>query len=442
MANWQKHLAAIVAGGFLTLSVSGVWAAPVELSLNDSIALALQNNPAIKVAEADKDAASWKIKEAKTSKSPMLSFDHTSARASYDGGTKVVPDGNGGARSFDFSSGIANNYSNNVTLSLPLYTGGKAEGVIEQAKLGYESADYSVAKTKQQIKLDATTAYYNVLQTRNLVTVADESVNSLTAHLKNVQAHYDVGTVAKSDLLRSEVELANAQQYLIKAQNAADLAVANMNNVIGLPLGSELALKEELQYQKYEITLEDSIDYALAHRPEAAQAAIGVEAAKEGRNIAKSGYRPTLGLAAANSWDDDDFPGFENDNWSVGLKANFNIFDSGLTKSKVEQADASIAKAEQQAKQVTDGIQLEVRQAYLNMQEAEKRIDTTKVAVDKAQEDFKIAQVRYGAGVGTNIDVLDAQVALTQAKTNYIQALYDFNTSKAELEKAMGATVE
>jgi len=98
-------------------------------------------------------------------------------------------------------------------------------------------------------------------------------------------------------------------------------------------------------------------------------------------------------------------------------------------------------KQTEQARQSRDSVQLEVRQAFLNMKEAEKRIETSKVAVDKAEEDFKIAQVRYSAGVGTNLDVIDAQLALTQAKTNNIQALYDYNTSKAKLDKAMGIPV-
>ena len=429
MNKWRKQLAAFVAASLLTLSAGTVWADPVNLSLEESIALALKNNPSIKVAEAEAEAAAWKITQAKSGKLPTISFNHTSGRGSYD-------------NPLTGTSGIANNYGNNVTLTLPLYTGDKVESAVKQAKLGHEVANLGLAKTKQQLKLDVTTAYYNLLHTRNLVVVAQEAVNNLTEHLKNVQAHYEVGTVAKSDLLRSEVELANARQNLIKAQNVASLAEASLNNLIGLPLDSELVLAEELQYQKVEITLEECISYALANRPEAAQAKLAIAIAEEGRDIAKSGYLPTIGLSARNEWSDDKFPGFENDNWQVGASLSLNIFDSGLTRSQVKQADAAIAKAQQQAQQIFDGIQLEVREAYLSMIEAEKRIDTTQVAVAKAEEDLKIAQVRYAAGVGTNIDVLDAQVALTQARTNFIQALYDFNTSKAKLEKAMGVAVE
>jgi outer membrane protein TolC len=118
------------------------------------------------------------------------------------------------------------------------------------------------------------------------------------------------------------------------------------------------------------------------------------------------------------------------------------LFDTNLTLSKVKQAETEVAQATEKFRQTKDSVSLEVRQAYLSMKEAEKRIETSQVAVAKADEDFKIAQVRYSAGVGTNLDVIDAQLALAQAKTNYIQALYDYNTSKAKLDKAMGVTVK
>ena len=263
----------------------------------------------------------------------------------------------------------------------------------------------------------------------------------LAAHLKNVQAQYEVGTVAKSDVLRSEVELANAQQNLIKAQNTYELAVSSLNNVMGLSLDTELAIKEDLKYEKYSQSLKDSIGYAMVHRPEVIQADANIDAAQKDIQVAKSGYRPSLTFQGAQDWNKDKFPGDDNSNWSLSLIASWTAFDSGVTDAKVKQADAATEKAKQQAKQTRDSVQLEVRQNYLSMQEAEKRIDTSQVAVEKAEEDFKIAQVRYSAGVGTNIDVIDAQVALTQAKTNYIQAMYDYNTSRAKLDKAMGIEV-
>ncbi len=257
-----------------------------------------------------------------------------------------------------------------------------------------------------------------------------------------MQAQYDVGTVARSDVLRSEVALADAQQSLIKAQNNFDIAVANLNNVMGLSHGTDIRLKEDLKYIKLGITLDDGIKYALQNRPDVIQADANVKYYKEGVKVSRAGFLPSLSLSGSNNWNDDRFPGAQNSNWQVALTASLTLFDTQLTLSKVKEAEANVVKYDETARQTKDSAALEVRQAYLGIKEAEKRIETSKVAVDKAQEDFNIAQVRYNAGVGTNLDVIDAQLALAQAKTNYIQALYDYNTSKAKLDKAMGIEVK
>lgn len=422
--HWKKRLTMALTSGFLVLNTAIALAAPVELSLDESIAMALQNNPAIKMADADRESAHWAVKEAKGAKMPTIGLTHTDTRS------KSTPTAIAG-----------NSFSNSLALTLPLYTGGKAEAGIEKAQLNLKVNDLAVDKSKQQIKLNATNGYYTILQTINALKVSQESVDMMDAHLKNVQAQYAVGVVAKSDVLRSEVELANYQQKLIVAQNNFDIAISNFNNIVGLPLETEVKVKDELQHGKYQLTLDESIAYAMVHRPENIQADYAVAIAKENVKVAKSGHLPTLSASAAKGWKDTTFPGTEENNWSVGLTASWNVFDSGVTNSKIKQSDAAVIKALEQSKQTKDSVQLEVRQAYLNMNEAEKRIETTQVAVAKAEEDFKISGVRYSAGVGTNIDVIDAQVALTQAKNNYIQAMYDYNTSKANLEKAMGIPV-
>lgn len=403
-----------------------VWGAPLELTLTDSIRLALQNNYTIKMALADRQAAYGKIAENQAGALPTLSYAHTEARllpAPTD--TKPNPT-------------VKDNFDNKLTLSYPLYTGGRVEGLVSQAKLGLTVADLNVIKTRQQVKLDATTSYFNVLQTGNLVALNQESVDRLAAHLKNVETQYNAGTVGNPDVLRSEVELADAKQSLIKAQNNYDVALATLNNVLALPLKTSILIKDNLQYQPYTHSQDDCLSFALANRPEAVQTEKNIAIAKEGINIAHSGKMPTVNLNGSEDWYDTSFPGDKNNNWSVNLVLGFNIFDSGLTNAKMIQAEANLQKSYDQQRQTMDAIQLELQQAYLGLREAEKRIETSQVAVTKAEDDYKISLVRYSAGVGTNLDVLDSQVALTQAKTNYVQALYDYNTSNAKLDKAMG----
>ncbi|MCC5464201.1 TolC family protein [Pelosinus baikalensis] len=424
---WKRQLMAALTGGFLVLHTVSGFAAPIELSLEESIARALQNNPAIKIADADRQGAEYNIRVAKGGKLPTLKLEHSDGRSKT-----YVKD----------TASIGNEFGSSVTLEMNLYTGGEVEGAVEKAKIGLKVADLDVEKSKQQIKLDATNGYFTILQTRNTVKVDQESVDQMAAHLKNVEAQYNVGTQAKSDVLRSQVELANNQQVLTKAQNAYELAVSNLNNIMGLPLNTEIQIKDELVHEPYNLSLEDSINYAMSNRPEAIQADHNIEIAKQSVKIAKAGNLPTVAASASKKWADDDFPGTDDNGWSIGLKATWTPFDSGVTNAQIKKSNSEVEKSLQTAKQTKDTVQLEVRQAYLNMIEAEKRISTSQVTVEQAEEDFKIAQVRYSAGVGTNTDVIDAQVALTQAKNNYIQAMYDFNTSKANLTKAMGVPVE
>ena len=243
-------------------------------------------------------------------------------------------------------------------------------------------------------------------------------------------------------MLRSQVELANAKQSLIKAENAYQIAEANLNKIVGLPMDTQLKLDNILVYTPYDNDMQYCLDYAAKHRPELEQAKQQVEAAKGALRVAISGHMPQVAATASQSWKDSNWPGDENGNWGVGVTVSMNIFDSGVTVSKIHGAEADLAKAHETYRDTVDAVNLDVRSNYLNLREAEKRIDTTKLAVSQAEEDYRIAQLRYMNGVGTNTDVLDAQVALTDAKTNYLQAMYDYNTCKTNLETAIGVPMQ
>jgi outer membrane protein TolC len=239
-------------------------------------------------------------------------------------------------------------------------------------------------------------------------------------------------------VLSSQVQLANAQDSLSQAQKEYDVAVAKLNNVIGLPLSSQPILKQELTYQKYPSSLEECQQYALTNRPEMAKYQAKVGSAESDVKIAQSGFSPAVDFSLSENWSDTEFPGANNNEWHASLTASMNLFDSGLNKSKVKQKEYSLDAVKEQARQQRDTILLEVREAYVSMREAEKRIDTKKVAIAQAEESLMIAETRYRLGVGTNLAVFGAVVALNTAKLNSNKALYDYNSGKAQLEKAMG----
>lgn len=426
----NKTITAVLLSGSLFLGGSNLAFAQdtVDLTLDNTVEMALENNRTIKQAVYDTDSARWALSEAKGQKGFSISWQTAAAAV--------------GGETYDLQNRDSS-YQNVVEASIPLYTGGQLENNIKGKEIGVDISDLTLENTKQQIKYDTTKGYYNILQCRNLVGVNQETVDQLQAHLDTVNAKYAAGTVAKSDVLRSQVELADAKQNLVNAENNYDLSISSLNNLIGLPIDTKINIQDELKYTKYDLSLAECMDLAMNNRPDGIAAAKSVEQAKTSVKVAQAGNLPQVSAYASYTIDGDD--AFNNDaaeQSEVGVKASWSIFDNNVTKSQVRQAEAALAKAEENVQYVNEGIQLEVHQAYLNLLSAEKNIQTTSVAVNQASEDYNIAQVRYTAGVGTNIDVMDAAVALTTAKTNYVQALYDYNVSKAQLDKAMGLPVD
>lgn len=434
--NYMRKLTALVLGGLLTTTMaSAAMAESVDMTLEESVRTALDNNYNIKQQEAEYDSAVWARHQARRSFGPTVNWQSTA--------TKM------GGKYYD-SANLSRSFGNGLTLTMPIYTGGQLEGAIKAADLAMNANELGLELCKQQVKAATMSAYYQALQAKNQIKVAQDSVNTLTEHLKNVNAQYTVGTVAKSDVLGTQVQMANAEQNLINANNSYDVAIASLNNVMGLPTDTELNLTDSLDYNVYEIPLEECTAYARNNRPDVLMADYQVAIAEAGVQQAKAGYMPKVSAQASKSWagedpfgsDETDKRYGQNNNWTAGVVLSWDIWDNNVTQSKVNQSKAAVAKAEAAAENTRQSGDLEVRTAYLNLKAAEKSINTTQVAVDKAQEDYKIAQVRYAAGVGTNLDVMDAEEKLAQAQTNYYTALYNYNSSKAALDKAMGIMVD
>ena len=406
----------------------------VALNLDDAMLRAFQTNPTVSIAQYELDSARASYNAARQSRGISISASHTTQRKGND---DAHQDTTG-----LWTKGIGNTHANGLTASLPIFTGGKLSGTIKQAKANYQYNEVGVQRTYNEMRSTVTDGYFNMLQADNIQKLSAESVTRLEDHLKNVQAQYDVGVVAKVDVLRSQVELANAKQTLIQAENAYQVSEANMNKIVGLPMDTNLKLDNLLVYNAYDKNMDDCLAYAAEHRPELMQAKYNVDAAKGALMVARSGHMPQVAASATQQWYDSNWPGDENGNWGVGVNVSMNVFDTGVTLSKIHGAEADLKKAEETYRNTVDSVNLDVRSNYLGLREAEKRISTTKLAVEQADEDYRIAQLRYMSGVGTNTDVLDAQVALTQAKTNYTKALYDYNTSKTALETSIGVPME
>lgn len=439
--KFSKRLLLLSAALTLFVSQSAFAGETVELNLEDAMQRAFNTNPAITIAGYERDSARASYNAARNSRWITIEGTHVTRRSGYDDNIVKKTDATG-AWHGEYYKAIGNEHTNSLTASMPIYTGGKLEGTIKQYKAGYLYSEQGVQRAYNEMRNTVTNGYFDMLQADNLQKLGRESVDRLADHLKNVEAQYEVGVVAKVDVLRSQVELANAKQSLIQAENKYQVAEANLNKIVGLPMDTQLKLDNILVYTPYDNDMQYCLDYAAKHRPELEQAKQQVEAAKGALRVAISGHMPQVAASASQNWKDSNWPGDENGNWGVGVTVSMNIFDSGVTTSKIHGAEADLAKAHETYRDTVDAVNLDVRTNYLSMREAEKRIDTTKLAVSQAEEDYRIAQLRYMNGVGTNTDVLDAQVALTDAKTNYLQAMYDYNTCKTNLETAIGVPMQ
>jgi outer membrane protein TolC len=292
----------------------------------------------------------------------------------------------------------------------------------------------------QQIRYQTTEAYYQVLQCLALVNVRQEAVNTLQEHLKKVTDQYEEGVTAKSDVLSSKVRLASEQQSLVTAENNYYKSMASLKNIIGFPQEGDLEIDDNLTYEKYDLSLKDCTNYALENRPDYLAAKYSVKSAEAEIKSAKSGTRPKVSATVEKNMSSEgaNFNEDHNGSWSAGVKAQWNIFDNGITSAKVEQAKSALRKAKSTEKKAKEDILLEVNAAYLDLTAAETNIKTTKSAIELAKEDYEIAQMRYSEGIDTNLAVMEAQEKLTEAQNNYYNALYTYYISKSHLDKSIG----
>ncbi len=426
----RKKVGVVAMALMLSMVGSVASAEKLDITLDEGIRLALERNYSIEASASDLDSAYWGLREARRNAGPKASWSSSAYKVggkAYEGWPH---------------DGL---YANQFSLSMPVYSGGMVENNIKAAEMGLSGAELELERTKQNIRNTVSKDYYNILKCRSEVEVYQESVNNLKAHLDNVDAKFRAGVVAQKDVLSSEVSLAQGKQQLVTAVNDLHVAVATFNKDVGLPMETETVPREQLAYEQYTATLPECDDYARLHRPDLFQKQFNLHQKKAEMDVAKSGMRPKVDAAVSRNIGGSS--PFKNDNitsdsWSAGLSLKWNVFDSGVTTAQVNRKKSAVHRAEAELKDKVNSVKLEVHTAYLNMRAAEENIGTMQEALTKAQEDYRIEMVRYEAGVGTNLEVMDAQDKLVSAKGKYISALYKYNTSKASLDTAMGVPVD
>lgn len=403
-------------------------AAAMDIDLKGAVTTAIQNNRDITIAELKRREAEADVSAAAAKKNPSVSYSWQRNQYPTQVVTTVV-----GTQSSNHG------YSQGINVSWPIWTFGKVEGAIDAARYQKNIADLTVYKTEADTKLAAVQAYYQYLEAVKLAEVQAQSVTDYASHLNNVQQQFDAGIVAKLDVLSSNVSLANAKQKSIAADNTRDVAEANLNNIMRIPMNTTLnPLDKNFPEPEFDLTMEQAILMAQKYRWELVEADYGVRAAEASLRSAKAGYLPTVSVGGGYSWKEASVTAVDKDDWAVQGGLSWSLWDGGATQASVKKADAAVKTAQETLLQAREKIELEVRQDYLNVLSYKEQIRAAEASVAQAEEAYKIATVRYSSGVGINLDVLDAELALNTARTNYITALYNYNIGLATLEHAMG----
>ncbi|MDD2707925.1 MAG: TolC family protein [Verrucomicrobiae bacterium] len=344
--------------------------------------------------------------------------------------------------------GDQNNWNVTLEITQSLYTGGRNDALLKNQKALMEAALFELQSVVNNVLLSVRERYYAILLARAEVVVQEQYIQLLEEELHSERNKHEAGTVSSFNVLRAEVALANGRTPLIRARNNLRLALDELTQVLGLAPKRETdaltpirVVKEQMAYRPYYLELATALQVAQDQRPEFKRLNKMMESQAQMVRYQKAGHQPQLDAffdygvqqASYSSHLDEEVHG-----WTVGLRGVWNIFDGLATEGRIKQAKSDMMLALLELEQTRLNVDVEVRRAFSTYVEASELLAASKKVVQQAQESLRLARARFDVGAATQLDVLDSQVALTQARTNEVRALYDYNVACFRLNKAMG----
>lgn len=408
------------------------------LSLTDALNLSLQQNRAIKKSQRDVEAAQGVSLQTRAIAVPKV----------LASGKYTATDSAATEAFFPGQVLVDQNWDASIQVVQSIYEGGRLVSSLRAAKLAKEQAFLQHQTVVADTLLATRVAYYDVLVAAQDIVVRDASVTLLAKELDEQSRRYEAGTVPRFNVLRAEVAVANARPALIRARNSHRIAKNNLTQLLGYDLPREvwenipLQLTDTLNVAPFTIELPIAIQQALERRTELGALRKAEQLRKEDITSARSGRRPSLQAFAGWGWRNSSLTTDlrdEVDGWKVGVQMNWNIFDGFATRGKVVQAKAAHEKSLVELDDTGSKVELEVRTAYSVLIGASEVLESQKKVQEQAEEALRLAHSRADAGTGTQLDVLSAETALTEARTTQTQAQYDYAVAIARLERAIGA---
>ena len=401
-----------------------IWRGP--LTISQAVGVALEHNRQIQIAMQERVKAKGLLIEATSGALPQVNFT-----GSY-------------TRSDTPFMGTPDNRSIGLGLTQPIYLGGSVRAAIRGAKINIDIAEEVLRQSCQEVLFQVQKGYYDVLLARELKRADEEQVSLARSHLENVEKRLKEGVASKFDLLRAQVALANARAQAIQSQNAVHLAVTAFLKTLGLSPQSQVDFLDELVYEEMVSEFDQEEARALIYRSDLRQAALNIRYQKESIEIAKADFRPRLNFLASYNYVRP-FAAI-GDVWGDELSATVAlevpVFDGFRTKGKVMQEEASLEALKTLALDLEETMRQELQEAFLSIDDAREFVESQEANVTQAEESLRLAEVGYKNGVNRLIEVHDARVALTQARRNLCQAVYNHMLAKLLLERATGVLGE
>lgn len=401
----------------------------IDLTLDTCIQIALGNNPQINEAFHDILASDARIKQVWSNYFPQLTWQ--------TGYTRI--------RQLQLSDALGRTltYSyyllGEITLQQMLYDFGVTQNQATIRRLDYEGYKSTLAATINDVIYQTKDAYYNLLYTFENRKVASDTVDKFELFYNQAKAFYEIGTNPKVDVTIAEANLSDAKLKYIQADNAVNLAIAKLNNVMGVPFIDKYNVPDKLRYQPVDINFEQAIEIAREARPELKLAEIKVETAKQTLQLVKKSYYPSLSVEAQLQIGGKNFT--SNHGYNIGGYLNFPTVNGMLIKNEISEARYLYDKEIATAKNTQNTIYLEIQNAYLTLEEKKNQMPVALLQVKQAKENYELSYGRYRVGEASPTELKDAQILYQDAQLNYYSALYQYNSAKAQLEKSIGKNI-
>ena len=415
-----------------------------RLTLAEAVDLALTNNPMVEATTAGVDAAVAGVSVAKAGRLPMLKFNEKYTNSNnpvYVFGT-LLEQGRFGVNNFDVNflndPGSISNFRSGVNLQIPLFNRFRVSAGIEQARIRENQSQSDADWVKQQLRLHVIQAYFGLLVAQQRQTVAAEAVHTAEVEVENIRAKVDQGLAVRSDLLSMQVQLAEFRQQQVQAAGDEQTALASLNTVLSVPIGTVVQLSGNLEDREFPPPDQAQlIESALARRPDYLQSIQQVRLAEQQVRMAKGDFWPDLNLFAQVGHSSRDLTDGSGD-FAVGASLNFDIVDFGRS-ARVAQAAAETRGARAEQTRTANQIRLEVVRAMQGYLTSRQRLQLASAAVDQATEAQRIVQDRLDVGLTTVTEVLRAQTALLRARLNQLGARYEHYLGYAQVLLASGS---